>query len=195
MVSKETKDGFSRIRSPEESLPTPKPDMKAITKFGAYVLRGGSCAAQGYRIDNVRIQGYSVIDPLLDSDGDGLSDLWEIQNGLDPNDPSDAVADAGADGSSEASDLVVATDSGDESSTGSGYVGSVGVSEATEEILGVVLKWDSVAGRTYSVWRSTDPSGGFTELYTGIPATAPMNEYEDSTATNDIPYYYSIRAE
>jgi predicted component of type VI protein secretion system len=33
MASNESKDDFIRIRSPEESKPTPKPDMKATNKF------------------------------------------------------------------------------------------------------------------------------------------------------------------
>ncbi len=33
-----------------------------------------------------------------DSDGDGLPDEWEIQNGLDPNDPSDSEQDTDSDG-------------------------------------------------------------------------------------------------
>jgi hypothetical protein len=51
-------------------------DMQTIKKIGAYILRGGTCAAQDYRIDNVRIQGRSLLDPLRDTDGDGLPDMW-----------------------------------------------------------------------------------------------------------------------
>ena len=37
-------------------------------------------------------------EPIVDSDGDGMPDAWEIANGLNPNDPSDAVKDCNGDG-------------------------------------------------------------------------------------------------
>jgi hypothetical protein len=36
--------------------------------------------------------------PLPDSDGDGIPDYWELQFGLNPKDPSDAMADPDGDG-------------------------------------------------------------------------------------------------
>ncbi len=36
--------------------------------------------------------------PYLDSDNDGMPDAWEIANGLNPNDPSDAIKDCNGDG-------------------------------------------------------------------------------------------------
>ena len=34
----------------------------------------------------------------LDSDGDGIDDQWELDNGLDPTDPADALLDSDRDG-------------------------------------------------------------------------------------------------
>ncbi|MCD8296142.1 MAG: thrombospondin type 3 repeat-containing protein [Prevotella sp.] len=41
---------------------------------------------------------YRDYEPYVDSDGDGMPDEWEIANGLDPNDPSDANGDCTGDG-------------------------------------------------------------------------------------------------
>lgn len=35
---------------------------------------------------------------VVDSDGDGMPDAWEIANGLNPNDPTDANMDCNGDG-------------------------------------------------------------------------------------------------
>ena len=36
--------------------------------------------------------------PVVDTDGDGMPDAWEVKYGLNPNDPSDAVKDCNGDG-------------------------------------------------------------------------------------------------
>lgn len=38
------------------------------------------------------------LEVTMDSDGDGLDDVWEVLHGLNPNDPNDALADADGDG-------------------------------------------------------------------------------------------------
>ncbi|MCB1875956.1 MAG: carboxypeptidase regulatory-like domain-containing protein [Chromatiales bacterium] len=57
--------------------------------------------------DEVNIHGSNPL--LSDSDGDGLTDDIEVANGLDPNDPADAQADADSDGLSNAEEIVLGT--------------------------------------------------------------------------------------
>lgn len=51
--------------------------------------------------DPADVGGWPELDPgapPLDSDHDGMPNVWEIKNGYDPNDPSDGSADANGDG-------------------------------------------------------------------------------------------------
>jgi hypothetical protein len=47
---------------------------------------------------------------LLDRDGDGMPDAWEIQYGFNPSDPSDAALDADGDGQSNLAEFLSGTD-------------------------------------------------------------------------------------
>lgn len=58
---------------------------------------------------------------------------------------------------------------------------------------GLIIKWSSVAGKTYAIHRSSGLSQGFSAMANSLPATAPQNQYTDSTATNTGPYFYRIQ--
>jgi Pectate lyase len=56
---------------------------------------------QGIITDIAQVGGYPVyksVKPLKDTDNDGMPDEWEIKNGLNPKDASDAVKDCNGDG-------------------------------------------------------------------------------------------------
>ena len=55
-------------------------------------------------------QTWSVLVSPADTDGDGLSDDWETDNGLNPNDPSDATGDPDGDGLTNLDEFVGGTD-------------------------------------------------------------------------------------
>ncbi|WP_417531853.1 hypothetical protein [Marinobacter lipolyticus] len=51
-----------------------------------------------------------VVTPTDDTDGDGIPDAWEVQYGLNPNDPSDAELDPDGDGLSNGDEHLFLTD-------------------------------------------------------------------------------------
>jgi hypothetical protein len=60
---------------------------------------------------------------------------------------------------------------------------------------GAYVEWSSVASHYYTVQRSSALLGGFSDLQTHIPATAPLNTFQDLTGTDGGPYFYRIQVE
>jgi probable HAF family extracellular repeat protein len=73
-----------------------------------------------------------VATPIVDSDIDGIPDPWEIQFGLDPEDPTDAAQDADGDGSINIVEFVGGSDPTDNQ--------SAPVSATTQDDVGRTLK-------------------------------------------------------
>lgn len=78
-----------------------------------------------------------------DSDGDGISDRYELYAGCDPEDFYSAFRCQG---------------------------------RASSSPQGIILRWNSASGRTYSVWYKTDLREPFELKHSGIEATPPVNE-------------------
>jgi hypothetical protein len=55
--------------------------------------------------ENVRVEFKPTAGQVVDTDGDGIPDSWEILYGLDPNNPADAAQDPDGDGSSNLSEF------------------------------------------------------------------------------------------
>jgi len=77
-------------------------DVDTTVKFFAVDPAGNT--------SNVRTEVFTIADPGLDSDNDGMPDTFEIDNGLDPFDDSDAAADADDDGYSNLEEFEEGTD-------------------------------------------------------------------------------------
>ncbi len=60
---------------------------------------------------------------------------------------------------------------------------------------GFVIKWSSVAGKSYAVSRTDVLGQPFTVLSGSLPATQPENQFTDSTATGPGPFFYRISVE
>lgn len=86
----------------------------------------------------------------VDSDGDGLPDAWELANGLNPNDPTDADKDSDGDGLSNRTEYLIGTYAFDPAVGFS--LTPVGVSADGDAL----LEFFAVRGRTYTVMSSAD---------------------------------------
>jgi CotH kinase protein/Lamin Tail Domain len=89
-------------------------------------------------------------DALGDADSDGMPDLWEVQNGLNPNDPTDAAPDLDQDGQSNLSEYLAGTDPNRPQSVFAATAGGFSVGGAYQG------SFSAVAGKTYTVQYSED---------------------------------------
>ena len=58
-----------------------------------------------------------------------------------------------------------------------------------------MIRWSSVAGRQYTLYRATNLVSGFNITGQHIPATPIVNTYTDTSATASGPYYYRVKVE
>jgi hypothetical protein len=99
---------------------------------------------------------------INDSDGDGLTDAWEVAVGLNPRDPADAALDLDGDGSSNLSEFLAGTDPRDPGST---FVAAITPAAGT-----FVIRFTAVADRSYSLLFRDSLTAGRWEKLQDIPA-------------------------
>ena len=141
-------------------------------------------AADRGRSERVDLQ---VSIAMIDSDNNGLDDNWEMTYfghlGLDPN------ADPDHDGMSNLGEFRAGTNPNDSQSR------FAFVAVARDPAGGIDVRWSSVALHRYTIQRSGNLLGAFSNLQTNIDATPGTNFLRDATATNQGPYFYRVRVE
>ncbi len=114
--------------------------------------------------------------PILDSDGDGMSDAWEIANGFDRWNAADATGDADGDGRSNLAEFVAGTDPRNAASNFDSTV--------SKTVGGFVIRFTAQANKSYSVLvRDSLTVGSWTKLTDVAPqGSATQIDITDTTS-------------
>ncbi len=129
--------------------------------------------------------------PAEDTDGDALSDDWELRY-WGTTTHTTGSADSDLDGMTNAQEQTAGTDPTDASS-----VFRLLSAVPTADRSALVLSWRSVSGRTYEVRQTARPEDGFTQVVqAAILATSPVNvsTVAVSTAVSGAFYRLAVRA-
>ena len=122
---------------------------------------------------------WSQTGPLVvsaDSDGDGIPDAWEMKHfGSLTN--ANASSDRDRDGSKDLFEYLAGTSPTNPLSR----FAALSVSNAPAT--GFRVQWESVSNRVYAVGRSTNLLSAFIRIASNLPATPPVNQYIDGSAT------------
>ena len=134
---------------------------------------------------------YEVIPPSWDSNTNGMPDWWEWDYS---HNMTGMVAGADDDGDDfvNLDEYYAGTIPTDDSS----YLGLLAV-QTTGATTGMIVRWQSVAGKLYNVDRTTnllvDPA--FTNMASGVVGQANGTSVTDTTATASGPCFYRVRLE
>ncbi len=120
---------------------------------------------------NGAIRTLADVQPNDDFDGDGLSNLQEYLAGTSPIDPHSVFALA----------LSVTPPTG---GTGESQAGAAAQ---------YVVRWNSEAGKSYTLYRSVDLLAGWTPVQIGIPAAPPVNSYTDTVTATGAFYMVGVQ--
>jgi hypothetical protein len=115
---------------------------------------------------------------LADADGDLMPDAWEIANGFNPADPSDAAGDADGDGLSNLAEFRAGTDPRDPNSV-------LKISRMTFSAGQTTLQILALSNRTYTVQAQNVLAVGPWVRVADVPA-APTNRLVELIDTNNL---------
>ena len=122
--------------------------------------------------------------PILDSDGDGMTDAWEIANGFNKFSAADAAQDADGDGQSNVAEFVAGTDPRNAASVLSATVTSV--------TGGFQIHFTAQANKGYSVlYRDSLATGSWVKL-TDVAAQASAHPADITDITGVAQRFYRV---
>jgi hypothetical protein len=113
-----------------------------------------------------------------DADDDGMADLWELEFGFDTTDPVDALVDADGDGASNRDEFLMGTHPREAASV-------LAWSGVTLVEGGLRVRFNAVAGRSYSIQQLGGLQGTYWQTIEQIPAAASDQVVERVIAITD----------
>ena len=151
---------------------------------------GDGLALEATRLARVTLTG------VADTDGDGLPDFWETQNGLSPTNSTGldgAAGDPDGDGFTNLQEYLAGTDPTNSAS-------AFQITSVVSTVNDVLVTWMTGLGKTNAV-QSTAGTGdgsydtnGFTSIFTVTNTVGTTTNYLDlGTATNNPAWYYRVR--
>jgi hypothetical protein len=161
-------------------------DDRALTEDTVYEYR---LYTENWSFYSTGTASSASTDPDRDDDSDGMPNEYENGYGFDPGDDADGSDDGDSDGPVNWQEYVAGTDPTDSNSL---FAITQSAAVSTN---GYAVSWSSVAGKSYTLWRTTNLLHGFTTVVaSNIPATASQNTYTDSVGTV-VHYNYRVQVE
>jgi hypothetical protein len=139
-----------------------------------------------YKLEDVEFKGASkmhgpvVAKPGLDSDGDGMTDDWELYYGLNPYDPSDAALDPDGDGKTNLDEFLTGSDpaTDENSNVEESQEGPVRIIKSNEKYIIMEL-----TTRTFEIGEKTADG----ETYMTISTPDYIHGYTEETGSPQLP--------
>ena len=131
-----------------------------------------------------------LLDPTGNQNGDGISNGWKQQYGLDPFNPTVAGADPDGDGMSNLKEYLTGTDPTNSAS----YLHILSIVPQGNDTL---ITWMTAGGLTNAVESAPDPGGSYSKISGNVIITGSglttTNYLDSGTVTNAPVQFYRIR--